>query len=83
MGVPRVPDGRYMAPCHGCGGLREEKVHLAALKGYYWERRAKIVNLPNSFSNPMPLSTVPIHPNLSQTTLVDGSVQLVSITMKP
>ena len=37
----------------------------------------------NSFSNPMPLSTVPIHPNLSQTTLVDGSVQLVSITMKP
>ena len=37
----------------------------------------------NSFSNPMPLSTVPTRPNLSQTTLVDGSVQLVSITMKP
>ena len=88
MGVPRVPDGRYMAPCHGCGRLREEKVHLAASREYYWslpswERRAQIINLPNSFSNPMLLSTVPIHPNLSQTTLVDGSVQLVSITMKP
>ena len=36
MGVPRVPDGRYMAPCHGRGGLREEKVHLAILREYYW-----------------------------------------------
>ena len=36
MGVPRVPDGRYMAPCHGGGGLREEKVHLAILREYYW-----------------------------------------------
>ena len=36
MGVPRVPDGRYMAPSHGQGGLREEKVHLAILREYYW-----------------------------------------------
>ena len=36
MGVPRVPDGRCMAPCHGYGGMREEKVHLAVLKEYYW-----------------------------------------------
>ena len=36
MGVPRVPDGRYMAPSHGRGGLREEKVHLAILREYYW-----------------------------------------------
>ena len=35
MGVPRVPDGQYMAPCHGRGGLREEKVHLAILREYY------------------------------------------------
>ena len=31
----------------------------------------------------MPLSIVPIRPNLSQTTLVDGSVELVTVTMKP
>ena len=36
MGVPRVPDDRYMAPCHEWGGLREEKVHLTVLKEYYW-----------------------------------------------
>ena len=36
MGVPRVPDGQYMAPCHGRGGLRVEKVHLAILREYYW-----------------------------------------------
>ena len=36
MGVPRVPDGRYMAPCHGYGGMREEKVNLAVLREYYW-----------------------------------------------
>ena len=36
MGVPRVPDGRYMAPCHRRGGLREEKVHLAVWREYYW-----------------------------------------------
>merc|ERR1712212_1266 len=54
-----------------------------AFGSYYWslpsrERRAQIVNLPNSFSNPIPLSTVPIRPNLSQTTMVDGSVELVT-----
>jgi hypothetical protein len=36
MGVRRVPDGRNMAPCHGYGGMREEKVHLAVLREYYW-----------------------------------------------
>ena len=36
MGVSRVLDGRYMAPCHGGGGLRGEKVHLAVLREYYW-----------------------------------------------
>ena len=36
IGVPRVPDGRYMAPCHRRGGLREEKVHLAVWREYYW-----------------------------------------------
>ena len=25
-----------MAPCHGWGGMREEKVHLAVLREYYW-----------------------------------------------
>ena len=36
MGVPRVPDSQYMAPHHGSGGLREEKVHLAVSKECYW-----------------------------------------------
>ena len=36
IGVPRVPDGQYMAPCHGQGGLREERVHLADSREYYW-----------------------------------------------
>ena len=36
MGVPRVPDGCYMAPCHGRGELREEKVQLAVLREYFW-----------------------------------------------
>ena len=36
MGFPRVPDGQYMAPCHGQGGLREERVHLADSREYYW-----------------------------------------------
>ena len=36
MGVPRVPDGQSMAPPHGLGGFREEKVHLAVLREYYW-----------------------------------------------
>ena len=36
MGVPRLPDGRYMAPCRWLGGLREEKVHLAVLRENYW-----------------------------------------------
>ena len=36
MGVRRVPDGQNMAPCHGYGGMREEKVHLAVLREYYW-----------------------------------------------
>ena len=35
MGFPRVPDGQYMAPCHGQGGLREKKVHLAVSREYY------------------------------------------------
>ena len=36
LGVPRVPDGRCMSPCHSSGGLREEKVHLAIFRKYYW-----------------------------------------------
>ena len=36
MGVPRVQDSKYMAPHHGSGGLREEKVHLAVLRECYW-----------------------------------------------
>ena len=36
MGVPRVPVGRYMAPRHRRGGVREEKVHSAVLREYYW-----------------------------------------------
>ena len=36
MGVPRVPDGQYMSPCHEWGGLRKEKVHLTVSREYYW-----------------------------------------------
>ena len=36
MGVWRIPDGQYMAHCHRWGGMREEKVHLAVLREYYW-----------------------------------------------
>ena len=36
MGVPRLPDGRYTALCHGWGGLREEMVHLEVSREYYW-----------------------------------------------
>ena len=36
MKVPWVSDGQYMAPCHGQGGLREERVHLADSREYNW-----------------------------------------------